>query len=60
MDTESSFDGVDRRILLPLQADGRLTCDKWATQVGLSARAVLRRVKRLEESGVIAGDVALE
>ena len=42
-----------------MQADGRLTYDQLASQVNLSASAVLRRVKRLEESGVIAGYVAL-
>jgi Lrp/AsnC family leucine-responsive transcriptional regulator len=51
---------VDRRIRLPLQADGRLTHDERANQVGRSASAVLRRVKRLEESGLIAGYVELE
>jgi Lrp/AsnC family transcriptional regulator, leucine-responsive regulatory protein len=59
MDTESTLDNVDRRILRALQASGRMTYDELAPQVGLSPSAVLRRVKRLEESGVIAGYVAL-
>ena len=36
-----------------------MTYDELAAQVGLSASAALRRVKRLEEAGVIAGYVAL-
>ena len=53
------LDAVDRRILRALQGDGRITYDVLSQQVGLSASAALRRVKRLEESGVIAGYVAL-
>ena len=50
---------IDRRILRALQADGRLTYDVLAGQVSLSPSATLRRVKRLEESGVIKGYVAI-
>jgi len=46
---------LDRRILRMLQAQGRATYDEVAGQVGLSASAVLRRVRRLERDGVIAG-----
>ncbi len=53
------LDAVDRRILRVLQAEGRVTYDELASQVGLSASAALRRVKRLEEAKVIAGYVAL-
>jgi Lrp/AsnC family leucine-responsive transcriptional regulator len=59
VDTRSGLDGVDRRILQVLQDHGRCTYDELAAQVGLSASAVLRRVKRLEEAGVIAGYTAL-
>jgi Lrp/AsnC family transcriptional regulator, leucine-responsive regulatory protein len=59
MDTLQEIDTIDRRILRALQADGRATYDELAAQVGLSPSATLRRVKRLEESGVIAGYVAL-
>jgi Lrp/AsnC family transcriptional regulator, leucine-responsive regulatory protein len=59
MSNELALDAIDRRILRSLQANGRVTYDELATQVGLSASAVLRRVKRLEETGVIAGYVAL-
>ena len=50
---------LDRHILRILQADGRATYDQLAEQVSLSPSAVLRRVKRLEESGVIDRYVAL-
>jgi len=59
MDTVLPLDAIDRRILRALQADGRITYDELAAQVSLSPSATLRRVKRLEESGVIAGYVAL-
>ena len=59
METVEQLDAIDRRILRALQADGRMTYDTLATQVSLSPSATLRRVKRLEESGAIAGYVAL-
>ena len=59
MDSLTELDTIDRRILRALQADGRLTYDVLAGQVSLSPSATLRRVKRLEESGVIKGYVAL-
>jgi len=59
MSDETRLDQVDRRILRALQSDGRTTFDALAEQVGLSASAVLRRVRRLEESGTIAAYVAL-
>lgn len=59
MDTEERLDAIDRRILRALQDDGRITYDLLGAQVSLSSSAVLRRVKRLEESGVIAAYVAL-
>ena len=52
-------DVIDRRILRALQQDGRTTYDVLAQQVGLSPSAVLRRVKRLEEGGVVLRYVAL-
>ena len=54
-----TLDKLDRQILASLQADGRATYDQLAEQVSLSPSAVLRRVKRLEESGVISRYVAL-
>jgi Lrp/AsnC family leucine-responsive transcriptional regulator len=59
MDGLTELDAIDRRILRALQTDGRLTYDVLAGQVSLSPSATLRRVKRLEESGVIKGYVAL-
>lgn len=43
----------DRRILNALQADSRLTNQELAQRAGLSASACWRRVKALEEAGVI-------
>ena len=59
MSAAADLDPIDRRILQALQADGRLTFDELAGRVGLSASAVLRRVRRLEEAEVISGYVAL-
>jgi Lrp/AsnC family transcriptional regulator, leucine-responsive regulatory protein len=59
MQTSIPLDAVDRRILRALQRDGRMTYDVLAQEVGLSPSAALRRVKRLEESGAVAGYVAL-
>ena len=53
------LDKIDRQLLRMLQADGRATYDQLAEQVSLSPSTVLRRVKRLEESGVIDRYVAL-
>ena len=55
----SSLDKLDRAILRRLQDNGRETYDVIGAEVGLSASAVLRRVKRLEETGVIDRYVAL-
>lgn len=59
MENIEQLDAIDRRILRALQADGRMIYDTLAAQVNLSPSATLRRVKRLEESGVIKGYVAL-
>jgi Lrp/AsnC family leucine-responsive transcriptional regulator len=59
MQDEVQLDAVDRRILQVLQHRGRSTFDEIAAGVGLSASASLRRVKRLEDAGVITGYVAL-
>jgi DNA-binding Lrp family transcriptional regulator len=49
------LDAVDRQILAELQADGRMTNVELARRVGLSAPPCLRRVRRLEEQGIIRG-----
>jgi Lrp/AsnC family leucine-responsive transcriptional regulator len=59
MNSSIPLDAVDRRILRALQRDGRMTYDVLAQEVGLSPSAALRRVKRLEESAVVTGYVAL-
>jgi Lrp/AsnC family leucine-responsive transcriptional regulator len=56
---EIELDKTDRKILALLQADGRITNTELAQRVSLSPSACLRRVQRLEESGVITGYVAL-
>jgi DNA-binding Lrp family transcriptional regulator len=53
------LDAIDRAILTELQADGRLSNVELAQRVNLSPSACLRRVKQLEDSGVIAQYVAL-
>lgn len=50
-----SLDGFDRRILQILQTEGRLPNSELAERVGLSATPCLRRVKALEEAGIITG-----
>ena len=59
METAIELDAIDRRILRALQNDGRMTYDVLAAEVSLSPSATLRRVRRLEDSGVIAKYVAL-
>ncbi|MGY9071619.1 MAG: Lrp/AsnC family transcriptional regulator [Acidimicrobiales bacterium] len=49
------LDAIDRDILDRLQTDGRLPNNDLAAQVGLSPSATLRRVRRLEDVGIIAG-----
>ncbi|CAM4145719.1 MAG: Lrp/AsnC family transcriptional regulator [Comamonas sp.] len=59
MNVTHTIDKLDKAILRRLQANGRETYDVIGEQVGLSPSAVLRRVKRLEEGGVIDRYVAL-
>jgi len=49
------LDAIDRRILAELQGDGRMTNVELARRAGISAPPCLRRVRRLEETGVIRG-----
>lgn len=53
------MDKTDRKILDALQHEGRLSNQALAEQLGLSTAACWRRVKALEENGVIAGYAAL-
>ncbi len=50
-----SLDAIDRRILAALQRDGRLTNVQLAEELGLSPSPCLRRVRLLEEAGIIGG-----
>lgn len=52
---EPKLDAIDRRILEQLQRNGRLTNLELAERVGLSPSPCLRRVRILEEAGVIEG-----
>jgi DNA-binding Lrp family transcriptional regulator len=49
------LDSIDREILSLLQAEGRMTNVELAARVGLTAPPCLRRVRALEEEGVIRG-----
>src|ERR1700730_9600826 len=53
------LDDIDRRIVAALQAEGRLPIVDLANRVGLSPTPCQRRVKRLEDEGVIARYAAL-
>lgn len=53
------LDATDRKILAALQADSRITMQALAEQVNLSASPCHRRVKLLEERGVITRYIAL-
>ena len=54
-----SMDTIDWRILRELQADGRMTNVALAARVGLSPPPCLRRVRALEEAGLISGYTVL-
>jgi Lrp/AsnC family leucine-responsive transcriptional regulator len=56
--TSISLDAMDRRLMRALQEDGRLPIVALAERVGLSATPCQRRVRRLEEAGVIRGYAA--
>jgi Lrp/AsnC family leucine-responsive transcriptional regulator len=56
---ETKLDSIDRAILRELQREGRLSNLALAERVHLSPSACLRRVKALEDAGVIAQYVAL-
>src|ERR1700730_11851424 len=53
------LDATDWRILRELQADGRITNVDLARKVGISAPPCLRRVRALEEAGIIKGFTAI-
>ncbi|UQI45617.1 Lrp/AsnC family transcriptional regulator [Streptomyces sp. HU2014] len=49
------MDSIDRNILRELQNDGRLTIQELAHRVGLTPSPCMRRVRQLEQDGVIQG-----
>ncbi|RUU52235.1 Lrp/AsnC family transcriptional regulator [Mesorhizobium sp. M2C.T.Ca.TU.002.02.1.1] len=53
------LDHIDRRIIAELQSDGRMTAQELAVRVGLSPSPCARRVRLLEERGVITGYTAV-
>ncbi len=57
--SRSDLDDIDRRLLLALQQDGRLTVAELSEKVGLSASPCHRRVKLLEDRGIIERYVAV-
>lgn len=54
----SNIDTIDRRILDALQHDAGQSLDALGAQVGLSRNACWRRIRALEEAGVITGRIA--
>ena len=56
--TDHGLDRTDLRMLEVLQSDGRITNADLAEKVNLSASACLRRLQRLEQTGVITGYAA--
>ncbi|MBT9485942.1 MAG: Lrp/AsnC family transcriptional regulator [Rubrivivax sp.] len=58
-DEPVQLDAMDRQILAELQANGRISNQDLAQRVHLSPSACLRRVKALEDAGVIDTYVAL-
>ena len=59
MHDPKDLDRIDRALLQQLQRDARLTQEQLAERVGLSASAVQRRLRRLEQVGVIRGYTAV-
>lgn len=53
------LDDIDRKIISALQVDGRMTAQQLAERVGLSASPCARRVRLMEDMGVITGYAAL-
>ncbi|MGD9830693.1 MAG: Lrp/AsnC family transcriptional regulator [Hyphomicrobiaceae bacterium] len=54
-----SLDDIDRRLLAVLQENGRLTATEIAERIGLTTSPCLRRIRLLEEAGIIRGYAAL-
>ena len=59
MDGLSDLGNIDKKILIELQKEGRITYAELARRVGLSTSPCLERVKRMERKGIIKGYTAL-
>ena len=59
MPLKADLDAIDWKILRELQREGRITNVELSSRVGISAPPCLRRVRRLEEAGIIYGYRAL-
>ena len=59
MTDDSSLDAFDRDILRRVQLDARTTSEDIGADIGLSAAAVQRRLKRMRQLGVIVAEVAI-
>jgi DNA-binding Lrp family transcriptional regulator len=59
MTMKADLDAIDWKILKELQNDGRMTNVELSRRVGISAPPCLRRVKRLEDAGIIKSYRAL-
>jgi Lrp/AsnC family leucine-responsive transcriptional regulator len=55
VDSTTDLDAIDRKLLREVQRDGRASLVALAERVGLSPTPCQRRLKRLEEEGIIAG-----
>lgn len=58
MDIQRTFDATDRQIMAILQGNARISNAEIARQVGMAPSAVLERVRKLEERGIIEGYAA--
>lgn len=54
-----TLDAIDRKLLTVLQQEGRITAQDLAERVGLTASPCLRRIRLLEEAGIIRRYVAV-
>jgi len=59
MPNKAELDQIDWKILRELQEDGRITNIELSRRVGISPPPCLRRVRRLEEAGIVRGYRAL-
>lgn len=55
MDQSTALDGYDRKILRALSRDGRIAWKDLSEEIGLSMTPTIRRVRLLEEAGLIEG-----